>query len=287
MAKARTRFVIRSNNQVSEIFAIIERKSGDLILIPKSAAHIFRKGGPIDGLTENRISVHVSPKSIQSGPTIVRHVRTVSGYYERVYAKVSCSGDGLLFPVVVTLSQDLFREHYACSAKSADKIIYLGEYCPYTSALLYVVIVSDYNALAPSLAPYLNHAVLRLSHFAVHVFWGFIPMTSTSSGYSLYPETALTLEKDGKHVQGYCKDALYSRTPEQLKDWVYQQISTLVDYQAELLAQASEKSSDPVSVEDLGILKTIGPLPPHAPPEAVLRQFGLSLDTPSVSANEA
>lgn len=282
MPRSRTRFVIEANSQCSELFGVVELMSGDLTILPKRSELVSRDVGQTEGLSEYRITVHVSPNN--DGPRIVRHVKTNDGNYERLYAKVTRSGDMLLWPLVSTLSQNRFHKRYACHPSKADRIVSLGNYCPYTSALLYTLILTDAESPFSVFPQFLNHTVAQFRRFAIHVFWGFIPMNSTNRGHSFHPKTALTLEKDGKHVRSHTGSPTKSRTPNEIDDWVYDSFAQLIDIQARFVVLQSEEASDPVSLDELEIFREVVKAAPEPPSADELASLGLSLDSPPEGA---
>lgn len=275
MAKSRTRFVIKANNQVSELFGVVELASGDLSIIPKHAERAQRDGEQAHEITKYRTSVHVSPSS--DGPTIVRHVSTAGGLYERLYANVSRTETPLLWPVMAMLSQDRFRYRYACKPKVRDKVISLGTYCPLTSALAYVVILTDRGCDKPPAPGFLNHTFAEFSRFALHVFWGFIPMPSTNQGRGIYPQTGLLVEQGRQKTEDLLLPALKSRTPAQLQSWVKDTLIALIVHQTSFLIALYAETDRPLLEAELVNLGKIvaEPLPP--PPIATLEKWGVSI----------
>jgi len=169
-----------------ELFSLIERKSGDIMVLLKAAVSVSTADAvEFQEVKEQRFSVHVSPKS--QGHTIKQTLRTAEGptttsalVMPRTVSSRSSGGIILrprkqfCWPIFMVRPPSLNNDRYLSSPKPADQRISLGSFNPKLASLTYMVIVTSPHILEiATTRNRTNLATILFSTFNIHVMYGF------------------------------------------------------------------------------------------------------------------
>jgi hypothetical protein len=200
---ARTRFTIRTQEQISELFSIRERASGDLIIIPKHATEFEENSisGIVSNIVEDRVSIHVSPNSTSN--LFIFHSSLTNKISRSIYTTVSPRHGRLVWPLAFYATSDLSSPTFKCNFKPNDHKIDLGFYNPHTAMLCYFIVISHKSQDIMSFRDF-NTAAVDFSYFRITLFWTFSKTKSLHQASMLYPMThALTISQEGQIRQRF------------------------------------------------------------------------------------
>lgn len=207
--KARkTRVVVDIDGQQRELFAVEERKNGDVMLYVKWSRQMSTSdGADHEDLTEQRFSIHVSPKS--AGHTIKQTVKT---------SKVTTTTSALVlpnevrrktqggiypdkeksfcWPVYMGRPPRLDVGRYDCKPRPADQILSLGAMKPTLSNVVYMVVVTYPNvSTIEEVRGRTRVQTIGFEKFNVHIVYGFSLAPSVPFGDFLTFTTGPQLEE--------------------------------------------------------------------------------------------
>ncbi len=183
---SKIRLTIEVNEVDRELFSVVERKSGDVMIFVKAAVDVSPgEGAEFQEVKEQRFSVHVSPKS--PGHTVKQTLRTARGQITTSAlvmprSLTARSAGGIIlkpksqfcWPIFMVRPPSLENERYLSKPKPADRRISIGSFSPKLANLVYMVIVTSPDILdIPITRDRTNLQTLPFSRFNVHVMHGF------------------------------------------------------------------------------------------------------------------
>jgi len=209
-AKKKTRIVVQTSSQISEIISIRERTNGDLILMPRMAEAM---NGETFGDTppdEYRISVH--QERDWGGHTFLQHLRTKDGFYRRWYANVKRMDGNLLWPIMTSVCSNIGIPRYAMKSHQKDEIVNIGTYNTAYDTLFYSLIVASPGYAADHKFSR-NQIRISFSKFDIILIWHYAAVPSCPKAFTHFPIVAIDFEKDGVNERHRIEEYQTSRDP--------------------------------------------------------------------------
>lgn len=184
--KAKTRFVVRTGDQLSELFSVRETTQGDLVVLYKRPDQVG-PGYKFDDLREWRVSAHLSPNS--PGFTFVSHF-VFDDRQEKIYAHYLPRHGKVFAPVCAMACCDMSQERYRSQPSAKDRIVEVGSYNPALATFTFFLVISTGQASLDGFTP-LNCSEYQFRHFRVSVLWAYQYLPSFHQGSILVIATAI------------------------------------------------------------------------------------------------
>ena len=171
--KSRTRVVVKLDGKTKELFSVIERKNGDLAILPKYEEN-HEKDSRVGRIKNEHISIHRSPNSIGF---LIKNTTLLDEGIFTSYAQFRHPGpDGLAAVVSGHAAADLVHSRYDCKPKKEDDLVYLyGDDIQGSGALFYFLIVLA-NAGDFPLSVRTEPTILHFENFTILCLSGFLPL---------------------------------------------------------------------------------------------------------------
>lgn len=187
MAETKTRLAVTVDRVDRELFSVLDKKNGDLMITVKSAEE-FELGhsNTFVGVKQHRFSVHTSPQS--PGNTLTCTTEDVDGIVVKTSAFALPSRQGLCWPLFALLCPSLRADRYLVKPRAGDRMRVIDRYNPDRGTLVYFVIITSKQlvTLRPDKRCFSTH-VIQCTNFCVHVWHTFLTAPSINQGgYALF-----------------------------------------------------------------------------------------------------
>lgn len=183
MSRARTRVVVTMEGKVRELFSVIERPSGDLVLLDRPGLNFETKNELDTPIIDQKFSIHVSPLS--PGTTIKFHMRLSNGSNHTTALFVHGPKNRLISHVFSRAWGDVSNEKWDHAPKNKDDVINIGN-IPST----YTNFITSIFVMAKNITPYsIEHAPhfsINFSRFIIVIYTTFVNLPSPPAHQSIY-----------------------------------------------------------------------------------------------------